>query len=139
LQIADCRLQLAGATVPAPDLHRERQLEHRELQDRWRDKLATIMRAYAGPLRDGDGLTQALQKLNELEQEIGSACSVQRSAFLTARLIVAGALMRRESRGAHFRADYPRAEEAWRGHLVQARGRAARLVERVAEEEGVAV
>jgi L-aspartate oxidase len=115
----------------------------------WQERLASIMRAHVGPLRDGDGLAQALQKLNELEQEIGSAypappgtpsaCSVQRSALLTARLIVAGALMRRESRGAHFRADYPRAEEAWRGHLVQVRGQAARLVERVAEEEGVAV
>jgi L-aspartate oxidase len=103
------------------------------------DRLASIMRAHAGPLRDGPGLTRALPSLEQLDAPIASAFSVQRSAFLTARLIVNGALLRCESRGAHFRADYPRTEEAWRGHIVQARGQAPRMVECLADGVAAAV
>jgi L-aspartate oxidase len=40
------------------------------------------------------------------------------NAGLTARLIVASALLRTESRGGHFRQDYPQSDEAWRKHTI---------------------
>jgi succinate dehydrogenase/fumarate reductase flavoprotein subunit len=55
------------------------------------------------------------------------------NAVLAARLVVAGALLRTESRGAHFRTDFPSAGMAWRGHLVFERGQRPQLVETVAE------
>ncbi|HWQ12041.1 MAG TPA: L-aspartate oxidase [Roseiflexaceae bacterium] len=142
-QIADCRLQIADCTprhaaAPplVPDLHPEHSLKNGGLQQSWRDELASIMRACAGPLRSAEGLSQASRRLpifhlpssifNHEEIAATNAC-------LTARLIVAGALMRRESRGAHFRSDHPRSEEAWRAHLVQASGRTPRLLAHIAD------
>jgi len=99
-------------------------------------ELTALMRAHAGPLRHGIGLAQALEALERLDAT-ANATHCERSAILTARLIVNGALLRRESRGAHFRADYSRSTEDWRGHIVQARNHPPRLVESVAD--GVAV
>ena len=37
----------------------------------------------------------------------------------TARLIVEGALRRKESRGGHYRSDFPRAKSTWRGRHIE--------------------
>jgi L-aspartate oxidase len=58
----------------------------------WRD---------AGLVRDGAGLER-----------------LRRMPHLLARLVAESALFRAESRGAHFRADYPRQDEAFEGHVV---------------------
>ena len=114
---------------------------HRRLALRdWREQLACVMRASAGPLRRGDGLADGLSQLDFLASRPTARDSEALSAanaLLAARLIVAGALMRQESRGAHFRDDYPHPDERWRRHLVQARGRAPQLVECVAADERV--
>jgi L-aspartate oxidase len=100
----------------------------------WRDELAATMRAAAGPLRDGDGLRAGAAALAErpLQAEPDDADGITAAnAALAARLIVAGALLREESRGGHFRADFPAPREAWRVHSVQLRGCPPFLVESV--------
>jgi L-aspartate oxidase len=37
----------------------------------------------------------------------------------TAELIVEAALLRQESRGGHYRADYPRAKPTWKGRHIE--------------------
>ena len=46
---------------------------------------------------------------------------------LLPRLVAEGALARRESRGAHFRSDFPTEDDAFRAHVVLTRGREPRL------------
>ena len=41
---------------------------------------------------------------------------------LCSRLVTEAALRREESRGAHYRRDFPQAREEWRRHLVFRRG-----------------
>jgi L-aspartate oxidase len=46
---------------------------------------------------------------------------------LLPRLVAEGALARRESRGAHFRSDFPTEDDAFRAHVVLVRGEEPRL------------
>jgi len=70
---------------------------------------------------------------SSLKRELWADAGVIRSAeglerlltapVLLARLIACGALARRESRGAHFRSDFPSEDSAFEGHVVLRRGR----------------
>lgn len=86
-----------GARPLSPDSARER-----ELRD--------LMTARVGVLRDGEGLARALAAIARLERE--AASPPLRSMATTALLIAAAAYDRRESRGAHFRRDYPTPDPA---------------------------
>jgi fumarate reductase (CoM/CoB) subunit A len=86
--------------------------------DEIKNKVKRIMWENVGPLRDGTGLRQALDELTQLAEDQAprmNASTIRRlravyearSMLLTARLVVASALARTESRGAHYRLDYP--------------------------------
>ncbi|WP_298400900.1 L-aspartate oxidase [uncultured Chloroflexus sp.] len=106
----------------------------------WRNALATIMRA-AGPLRHGDGLRAALAALEAwpASADLTDADALTAvNAALTARLIVASALLRTESRGGHFRLDYPQSDEAWRKHTILCRGTSPVFVPAIAPAPALA-
>ncbi|MDB5650345.1 MAG: L-aspartate oxidase, partial [Hyphomicrobiales bacterium] len=71
------------------------------LEDKLRETIAT----YCGVERDEAGLKRALGILSTLEQEARD--SLLRQMCVAALLVVASALVRRESRGGHFRTDFP--------------------------------
>ena len=64
--------------------------------------LRAAMSDTVGVVRDAEGLTRALALMERLEQAAPGALPI-----LAARLIAAAALERRESRGGHYRSDYP--------------------------------
>jgi L-aspartate oxidase len=67
-------------------------------------ELRQIMQTHAGVLRHSDGLRMALDRIDVLCEAHGEA-----NPLIAARFIVAAALDRKESRGAHFRSDFPHA------------------------------
>ncbi|HEX2842030.1 L-aspartate oxidase [Hyphomicrobium sp.] len=68
--------------------------------------LRQTMSEHVGVVRDGPGLQQALVTLREIGEEAHDDALVSNMA-LAAEIIAGSALLRTESRGAHFRADYP--------------------------------
>jgi L-aspartate oxidase len=76
----------------------------------------------AGIIRDGEGLTEAADTLFAWQQNIPEA--IDRSSYelanlvLTGRLLVEAALYRKESRGVHFRSDFPACRAQWQRHIV---------------------
>jgi L-aspartate oxidase len=79
----------ARRAVVAPDLPAE------ALQ-----RLRKLMSQHAGVVRDAEGLTTLLSEIGALEARHGRS-----AALVAARLVVACALARTESRGGHFRSD----------------------------------
>ncbi|MDE3103664.1 MAG: L-aspartate oxidase [Acidobacteriota bacterium] len=93
---------------------------------RWVAELRQLMWRDAGLLRDRAGLERAQRGLQALEQAQPSGLSrgaiEARNLLEIARLMVAAALAREESRGAHARMDFPDRNAVAR-HSVQQRGR----------------
>lgn len=73
-----------------------------DLSDAAMAELRTAMTAYAGVVRDAAGLSGLIALIDRLETQHGAA-----AVLLAARLIAQAALDRRESRGGHYRSDYP--------------------------------
>jgi L-aspartate oxidase len=83
-------------------------------------ELRALMQAHAGVVRDQPGLTKALDRIDALCETLGDA-----NPLRAARLIVSAALARKESRGGHYRSDYPHAGAQERTFLTAASATAA--------------
>jgi L-aspartate oxidase len=101
----------------------------------WRETLATLMRAHAGPLRDGASLQEGLARLASfpmVAEQPDSEAITAANAALVAHLIMRSALLREESRGGHFRSDFPQSDLNWRKHTVLQRGAEPSFIETIA-------
>jgi L-aspartate oxidase len=70
-------------------------------------KLRRTMSDYVGVIRDEAGLRQALRTLAELDAEFGGRSDSFDNMLAAATVIAAAAYLRRESRGGHYRTDFP--------------------------------
>ncbi len=73
--------------------------------------LRNVMYANVGLVRNAIGLREALARIAELEAVAGEEGPL-RNLLVAGRLIAEAALARQESRGSHYRSDYPEADEA---------------------------
>ncbi len=83
------------------------------------DAIRAVMWENAGIARTARGLRTARTKLEEIGTRLPAGATEELNMLQTAQLVVEAALMRRESRGGHYRADYPRAKKVWRGRHIE--------------------
>ncbi len=81
--------------------------------------LRRIMTDLVGVERHADGLRQALRGIASLEANAEQVTSAYLNMTTSATLVAAAALKRTESRGGHFRTDYPLTDDAnWEHHTT---------------------
>ena len=83
------------------------------------DRVREVMWQHAGIARTAKGLRTAVAELAEIEERLPTGATEELNLVQTARLIVEAALRRKESRGGHFRLDFPRAKSTWRGRHIE--------------------
>ena len=83
------------------------------------DLVRLIMWQHAGIARTAKGLRTALILLNDIADRLPEGATEEANLIQTAWLIAETAALRRESRGGHYRSDYPRAKRAWRGRHIE--------------------
>jgi L-aspartate oxidase len=83
------------------------------------DAIREIMWKDAGIARTARGLREALARLAHIGARLPEGATEERNMLQTAHLVVEAALMRKESRGGHYRADYPRAKRTWKGRHIE--------------------
>ncbi len=96
-------------------------------------RLANIAADFAGVVRDGDEIGWLLAHLRQTPAGAGArapdaaACGAY-NAFQLTELVLAAALARRESRGTHYRRDYPAKNDGeFRRHVIQQQGKKVRM------------
>jgi len=94
----------------------------------FRKELQSIMSSHVGIIRTEQGLREALVRLRTLEKKLAVYSNNKniveiKNMILVGYLIAKAALFRRESRGTHFRQDYPHLLLEWLVHYLLAEGK----------------
>jgi L-aspartate oxidase len=82
------------------------------------DTIRAVMWEHAAIARNAEGLERCLADLNSIQARLAPGATEEINMCETASLIARSALAREESRGGHFRSDYPEAKRGWaRKHI----------------------
>jgi len=121
-------LQQEKEFIICKDLHKH--VSNKKLDaEKMKKDLQEMMTLKVGIVRDGQGLQEAKQMVEQMEQSLDSIkCESMNeielsNMVLLSKLVIESALERKESRGAHFRADYSSADDInWNRHIIKKRG-----------------
>ena len=84
--------------------------------------LQSLMWDNVGIIRSGENLLKTANTLLSWERHLAKAVDRPsyelRNLILCGQLMTEAALLREESRGAHFRSDFPRSMSAWQHHVI---------------------
>jgi L-aspartate oxidase len=126
-------VEAPGGSAPAtPDARQLSEPKAAEAERPSREAVQSLMWEKAGIVRDAAGLSQASAVLSAWDAALhdgrgegdarvaptGRSAIELRDLMLCSRLVAEAALLREESRGAHYRTDFPEPREKWRRHLV---------------------
>jgi L-aspartate oxidase len=111
-------------TQKLPGVPRKKNWEVPVLRDRGAaqvaaDSVRQVMWDHCGIDRTAKGLRLGLDKLAEIESRLPSGATEEANMVETSRLIAEAALLRKESRGGHYRSDFPRAKRKWSGKHIE--------------------
>jgi L-aspartate oxidase len=81
-------------------------------------ELRRLMWADVGLVRSDASLRRALARISAMEKDPEAASAAMRNLLTVSRLVATAALLRPESRGAHFRSDRPASDPAWRRRIL---------------------
>lgn len=125
---ADIAAQVALTPERTPEVPAPKATGEAAHRDALIARLRAVMSAEVGVLRDGAGLCRALAEITAIETAAGEDDPALCNMTAAATLIAAAALAREESRGGHFRTDFPEplAECATRRSLTLVQARAIR-------------
>jgi L-aspartate oxidase len=103
------------------------------LDPRIKKRVQEIMWRNAGLIRRAEDLRSAIEELAAMS---GENVNERTKNFVTlAKLMAEAALWREESRGGHFREDFPaRDDERWRVHSSQQINQPVKGIKRISEE-----
>lgn len=79
-------------------------------------QLRQVMSGLVGVERDAEGLKKALREIAHLEASAEQVTTAYLNMTTSATLVAAAALKRTESRGGHFRTDFPAPHPGWEHH-----------------------
>ena len=119
--------RVARDMIECPKLHaapRRKKWDVPVLRDRGAaqvaaDSVRQVMWDYCGIDRSAKGLRLGLAKLDEIESRLPEGATEEANMIQTSRLIADAALLRKESRGGHYRSDFPRAKRKWVGRHIE--------------------
>ncbi|MFL5577036.1 MAG: L-aspartate oxidase [Gemmatimonadaceae bacterium] len=83
------------------------------------DEVRTVMWEHAGINRTAKGLRACLHRLDEIAARLPVGATEEQNLLDTSRLIAEAALLRKESRGGHYRSDFPKAKRKWQGRHIE--------------------
>jgi L-aspartate oxidase len=82
------------------------------------DAIRHVMWENAAISRTAPGLRRCLERLAQIEERLQEGATEERNLLTTARLVAEAALLRKESRGGHFRSDFPKTRRKWQGRHI---------------------
>ena len=82
------------------------------------DAVRKTMWDYASISRTAPGLRRCVTLLANIGERLSPGATEERNLLVTAQLVAEAALLRKESRGGHFRSDFPKTRRKWQGRHI---------------------